>query len=38
MAKNYLAQRFNIGDFDALAKPQGAPGLDIDLMTLMGNT
>ena len=33
LAKRYLADRFNIGNFDVAAKPQGAPGLDIDLQT-----
>lgn len=33
MAKNYLAQRFDIKEFDISIKPQGAPGLDIDLKT-----
>jgi hypothetical protein len=36
LAKRWLAERFDIGDFDAAAKPQGAPGLDIDLLTRDG--
>lgn len=36
MAKDYLVSRFNIGMFDIAAKPQGAPGLDIDLITSEG--
>ncbi len=36
LAKRYLAARFEIGDFDAAAKPQGAPGLDLDLTTTDG--
>lgn len=36
LAKRYLADRFDIGNFDAAAKPQGAPGLDIDLVTSDG--
>ncbi len=30
LAKLYLKKRFGLFDFDAAAKPQGAPGLDID--------
>ncbi len=33
LAKRYLAARFDIGDYDAAEKAQGAPGLDIDLTT-----
>ncbi|MEO6071971.1 MAG: hypothetical protein ABIP67_01620 [Burkholderiales bacterium] len=33
MAKHYLGVRFDIGDLDVALKPQGAPGLDIDLIT-----
>lgn len=36
LAKQYLAERFELGGFDAAEKPQGAPGLDIDLMTRGG--
>ena len=31
LAKRYLEQRFGLNDFDAAAKPQGAPGLDISV-------
>jgi len=33
MAKGYLAKKFRIGTFDVAEKPQGANGLDIDLLT-----
>lgn len=33
LAKRFLADRFAISNFDAAVKPQGAPGLDIDLVT-----
>ena len=33
LAKQYLAERFDIGEFDAAAKPQGAPGPDIQIRT-----
>jgi hypothetical protein len=33
LAKRFLQTRFPITGFDAAEKPQGAPGLDIDLMT-----
>ena len=33
MAKRYLQQRFDLREFDAAAKPQSAPGLDIDVRT-----
>ena len=36
LAKRYLAENYDIGNFDAAAKPQGAPGLDIDLITSHG--
>src|SRR5258706_14827188 len=36
LAKRYLQEHFAIVDFDAAAKPQGAPGLDIDLLTREG--
>jgi hypothetical protein len=32
LAKSYLHQRFGVA-FDATAKPQGAPGIDIDIST-----
>lgn len=35
LAKRYLAQRFHV-DFDAAEKPQGAPGIDIDVLTADG--
>lgn len=31
MAKKYLEQKFGLQHFDAAQKPQGAPGLDIDV-------
>lgn len=33
LAKGYLSKRFEIRDFDAAAKPQAAPGLDVDIIT-----
>jgi hypothetical protein len=36
MAKDYLAAKFKIGSVDMAAKPQGASGLDIDLITSDG--
>ncbi len=36
LAKNYLSKRFEISEFDAAAKKQGAAGLDIDLITAEG--
>lgn len=36
LAKGYLSKRFEISDFDAAAKPQGAPGLDVDIITADG--
>lgn len=36
LAKSYLSKRLEISDFDAAAKPQGATGLDIDLITADG--
>jgi hypothetical protein len=33
MAKEYLSRLFEIGDFDAAAKAQGAAGIDIDFRT-----
>jgi hypothetical protein len=31
LAKLYLMQHFDLGDYDAAGKEQGAPGLDIDI-------
>jgi hypothetical protein len=31
MAKEYISSKFSINGFDAAEKPQGAPGLDIDI-------
>ncbi len=36
MAKRYLAEGFDIEHFDAAEKPQGAPGIDIDVRTRDG--
>ena len=36
MAKQYLNTNYGIDDFDAAEKPQGAPGLDIDIKTRSG--
>ena len=36
MAKDYLCSSLPLRDFDVAAKPQGAPGLDIDELTLDG--
>jgi hypothetical protein len=33
MAKIYLSEKFDLTDFDIADKPQGAPGLDIDVLT-----
>jgi hypothetical protein len=33
MAKEYLSTRFDMGGFDAAAKAQGAPGIDIEVRT-----
>jgi hypothetical protein len=38
LVKRYLAQRFGISDFDAAAKAQGAPGVDIEARTADGKT
>ena len=35
LAKQYLRSKFDV-DFDAAEKPQGAPGIDIDVKTLDG--
>jgi hypothetical protein len=32
LANNYLEKRLGLSDFDAAAKPQGAPGLDMSVM------
>lgn len=37
MAKNYIEQKFGISSFDAAFKPQGAPGLDIDVILSDGS-
>ena len=31
LAKEYLSQHYGLSDFDAAEKPQGAPGIDIDV-------
>ncbi len=36
MAKRYLAQHHGVSDFDAAAKAQGAPGVDIDVRVTDG--
>lgn len=36
LAKAYLSRRFGIADFDAAAKAQGAPGIDIEAQTADG--
>ena len=36
MAKEYLLRHFEISQFDATAKAQGAPGSDIDVNTIHG--
>ncbi len=36
LAKEYLAARFNVTDFDAAAKAQGAPGPDIEVRSSDG--
>ena len=36
LAQSYLAGRFDLLPLDAAAKPQGAPGLDIDVQTTQG--
>ncbi|MBV8798911.1 MAG: hypothetical protein JO208_03760 [Alphaproteobacteria bacterium] len=33
LVKRYLNVRFGIADFDAAAKPQGAPGIDVEAVT-----
>jgi hypothetical protein len=37
LAKKYLEKQFGLTNFDAGAKAQGAPGLDIDLVTPSGD-
>lgn len=32
LAKNYLARKYGFSGFDASEKPQGAPGIDIDVI------
>ncbi|HEV3110492.1 MAG TPA: hypothetical protein VGY99_08350 [Candidatus Binataceae bacterium] len=36
LAKSFLNEHFGVTNFDAAAKPQGAPGLDIDVETPRG--
>lgn len=36
LARQFLQRRFEIPAFDAAAKPQGAPGLDVDVFTSSG--
>ncbi len=36
LIKEYLFRRFEIGNFDASGKPQGAPGIDIECRTKNG--
>jgi hypothetical protein len=36
LAKAYLMRRFKLAEFDAAEKAQGAPGLDIDVVTETG--
>lgn len=36
LVKDYLADRFGITDFDAASKPQGAPGIDVEIVTRAG--
>lgn len=36
LAKDYLTDRFGITDFDAASKPQGAPGIDVEIVTSDG--
>lgn len=38
LIKDYLLQRFEIDDFDASAKLQGAPGIDVEAKTKDGRT
>lgn len=33
LVKDYLADRFGVVDFDAASKPQGAPGIDVEITT-----
>lgn len=37
LAKKYLMSRFNLADFDAAEKAQGATGLDFDRLTINGD-
>lgn len=32
LAKDYLARKYGISQFDAAEKPQGAPGIDVDVV------
>lgn len=36
LVKDYLADRFGVADFDAASKPQGAPGIDVEVVTPAG--
>ena len=36
LAKTYLSSALPVSPFDAASKPEGAPGLDIDVSTLDG--
>lgn len=36
LAKEYVCSRHEMAPFDAASKPQGAPGLDIDETTVLG--
>lgn len=38
LIKRYLGERFGIADFDAAAKAQGAPGIDIEARTADGQS
>lgn len=38
LAKNFLVSCFKLGNFDAALKPQGAPGIDIEITTEDGLT
>ncbi len=36
LAKNFLVSRFKLGNYDAALKPQGAPGIDIEITSQDG--
>src|SRR5260370_42028051 len=38
LVKAYLGERFDIADFDAAGKPQGASGIDIEARTAGGKS